>query len=87
MNCPFKAAAVNVAEGDKAARILESEAEKQQLINAAEGAARAVIAAGEARAQSISVVAQVGRLRFHRISGKVTIGFWSGNFYPFFCFG
>ena len=50
---------MNVAEGKKQARILQSEAEKLELINAAEGAAKAVVVAGEARAKSISVVAQV----------------------------
>ena len=54
----LQAADINVAEGKKQARILQSEAEKQELINAAEGAAKAVIAAGEARAKSIGVVAE-----------------------------
>jgi regulator of protease activity HflC (stomatin/prohibitin superfamily) len=48
-----------VAEGNKQAKILESEAEKQQLINAAQGSAQAVVAAGEARAKSIHAVALV----------------------------
>ena len=53
------AAEVNVAEGRKQARILASEAEKQELINAADGSAAAVVAAGEARAKSIEIVAKV----------------------------
>jgi hypothetical protein len=60
--CPIvdvQAAAINVAEGNKQAKILESEAEKQQLINAAQGSAQAVVAAGEARAKSIHAVAEV----------------------------
>ncbi len=48
-----------MAEGNKQAKILESEAEKQQLINAAQGSAQAVVAAGEARAKSIHAVALV----------------------------
>ncbi len=55
----LQAAAINVAEGNKQAKILESEAEKQQLINAAQGSAQAVVAAGEARAKSIHAVALV----------------------------
>ena len=54
-----QAAAINVAEGSKQAKILESEAEKQQLINEAQGSAQAVVAAGEARAKSILAVAEV----------------------------
>ena len=54
-----QAADINIAEGKKQSRILQSEAEKQEMINAAEGAARAVVAAGEARAKSIDMVSQV----------------------------
>merc|ERR1711953_134194 len=53
-----KTAEINVAEGRKQSKILESEAEKQQLINEAQGAAEAVVAAGKARAQSIELVSK-----------------------------
>ena len=49
------------------ARILASEAEKQELINAAEGSAKAVVAAGEARAKSIELVAKVSSSKSHQI--------------------
>ena len=49
------------------ARILASEAEKQELINASEGSAKAVVAAGEARAKSIEIVAKVSSSKSHQI--------------------
>jgi regulator of protease activity HflC (stomatin/prohibitin superfamily) len=67
--CTVQAAAINVAEGKKQAKILESEAEKQQLINEAQGSAQAVVAAGEARAKSILAVAEVGRTSYRYPSG------------------
>ena len=53
-----QASEINIAEGDKQAKILASEAEKTRLINQAVGAAEAVIVAGEARAKSIEAIAQ-----------------------------
>ena len=53
----MKEAEINIAEGQKQATILKSEAEKLQLINSATGAAEAVVVAGEARAKSIKAVA------------------------------
>ena len=55
----IQAAEINIAEGKKQARILQSEAEKQEMINNAEGAARAVVAAGEARSKSIDMISKV----------------------------
>ena len=49
------------------ARILASEAEKQELINASEGSAKAVVAAGEARAKSIEIVAKVSSSKSHQL--------------------
>ena len=56
--CASQASEINIAEGDKQAKILASEAEKTRLINQAVGAAEAVIVAGEARAKSIEAIAQ-----------------------------
>ena len=55
--CASQASEINIAEGDKQAKILASEAEKTRLINQAVGAAEAVIVAGEARAKSIEAIA------------------------------
>ena len=54
----LQASEINIAEGDKQAKILASEAEKTRLINQAEGAAEAVIVAGAARAKSIQAIAE-----------------------------
>ena len=53
-----KASEINIAEGQKQAKILASEAEKAQLINQATGAAEAVVVAGQARAKSIQAIAE-----------------------------
>ena len=56
--CSPQASEINIAEGDKQAKILASEAEKTRLINQAVGAAEAVIVAGQARAKSIEAIAE-----------------------------
>lgn len=50
-----RAADINVAEGKRQARILASEAEKQEQINKASGEAAAIRAVAEARAKGIQV--------------------------------
>ena len=49
---------INVAEGKKRAKILESEAVKAEQINKASGEAQAIIAKANARADALRVVAE-----------------------------
>lgn len=59
-HCTFsgiKIAEINVAEGRKQARVLNSEAYKSEQINQAFGEANAVIAKAEAKAKAITVIA------------------------------
>jgi hypothetical protein len=51
-------AAINVAEGERQSKILQSEAVKIEQINEAQGEASATIARAEARARAIRAVAE-----------------------------
>ena len=53
----IKIADINVAEGHKQSRVLNSEAYKSEQINQAFGEANAIIAKAEAKAKAIQLVA------------------------------
>ena len=57
----IKVAEINVAEGRKQARVLNSEAYQTEQVNQATGEANAVIAKAQAKAQAIEVVADALR--------------------------